>query len=111
MKQTAKKRRPARPAAKSARTKAGTTRQDNNKAVQPATNVGNPHAPAQESKKDTVITLLRRGNGATLDELMSATGWQAHSVRGFISGTVRKALGLKVVTERNSAGTSTYRIQ
>jgi len=48
------------------------------------------------TKKDIVLELLRRNEGATLAELMSATGWQAHSVRGFISGTVRKQLGLRV---------------
>ena len=44
----------------------------------------------QEAKGDIVIRLMRRKEGATLDELCAATGWQAHSVRGFIAGTLKK---------------------
>jgi hypothetical protein len=51
------------------------------------------------TKKDLVLALLRRDQGASLDELMTATGWQAHSVRGFLSGTVKKKLGLTVTRE------------
>lgn len=49
------------------------------------------------NKKSRVISLLQRRQGASLSELMSLTGWQAHSVRGFISGTLRKRAGLNVV--------------
>jgi hypothetical protein len=64
-------------------------------------------APAREYKKDTVLNLLQRENGATLDELMTSTGWQAHSVRGFISGTLRKKHGLNIErVKRNDAGTA-----
>lgn len=55
-----------------------------------------PTTAEQPTKKEAVLALLRRENGATLAELMTATGWQAHSVRGFISGTLRKRLGLVV---------------
>ena len=48
------------------------------------------------SKSETVIALLRQAGGATLQALMAATGWQAHSVRGFISGQVTKKMRLKV---------------
>jgi hypothetical protein len=68
-----------------------------------------PPAPPT-SKKDAVIALLQRPNGATLTELMTATGWQAHSVRGFISGTLRKKLGLSLTSAKNAAGEHTYRI-
>ncbi|MCB1460642.1 MAG: DUF3489 domain-containing protein [Nitratireductor sp.] len=40
-----------------------------------------------------MISLLSRKNGAPIAEMMEATGWQAHSVRGFLSGTVRKKFG------------------
>src|SRR5712691_7136577 len=47
------------------------------------------------TKKDAILTLLKRPKGATLKELRKATGWQAHSVRGFLSGVLKK-MGLKL---------------
>jgi Protein of unknown function (DUF3489) len=56
-----------------------------------------PSAPgAPTTKSETVLAMLRQSGGATLKALMAATGWQAHSVRGFISGQVTKRLRLKV---------------
>src|SRR5438309_2123385 len=69
---------------------------------QPKTATAEPTPAGKESKKDIVLRLLQRENGATLAELMAATGWQAHSVRGFISGTLRKKLGLTI--ERHGEG-------
>jgi hypothetical protein len=51
------------------------------------------------TKTDQVIGLLRRPSGASLADLMKSTGWQAHSVRGFLSGTLVKRRGLNVSSE------------
>lgn len=51
------------------------------------------------TKLSTVITLLRRPKGASINDLMNATGWQAHSVRGAISGAIKKKQGLAVTSE------------
>ncbi len=54
--------------------------------------------------------MLSRPDGSTLAELMKALSWQAHSVRGFISGTLGKKLGLKVQTSKSEGGDRVYRI-
>ena len=64
----------------------------------------------QGSRKDQVVAMLRRKQGATLVDIMTATGWQAHTVRGFISGTVVKKLGMKVESFRGDNKERTYRI-
>jgi len=64
---------------------------------------------APKGKLGALVTLLRRPEGAKLEELQTATGWQAHSVRGAISGAVKKKLGLTVSSEKTEAG-RVYRI-
>ena len=56
-----------------------------------------------------LVTMLRQKEGATIDAMMSATGWQAHSIRGAMSGSVKKALGLNVLSAKTDAG-RVYRI-
>ncbi len=62
------------------------------------------------TKGDVIQALLKREYGATLDELTAATGWQAHSVRGFLAGTLKKKLGCTVASERGEDGVRRYRI-
>lgn len=69
-----------------------------------------PSPAPQQSKTSTCLALLQRGDGASLQDLMSATGWQAHSVRGFLSGTVRKKMGLSLSLAEGDAGIRRYRI-
>ena len=54
----------------------------------------------QGSKTAKVLDLLKRSGGATLKELVKATGWQAHSVRGFLSGALGKKMGLTVTSTK-----------
>ena len=60
------------------------------------------------SKKAVVVGLLKRPGGATLRDLMVNTGWQAHSVRGFISGALGTKMGLTVNSERREDGERVY---
>jgi hypothetical protein len=56
------------------------------------------------SKAAKILDLLKRPEGATLKGLMKATDWQAHSVRGFLSGTLGKKMGLKVTSTKDEGG-------
>jgi Flp pilus assembly protein TadG len=62
------------------------------------------------SKTAKILDLLKRPGGATLRELMKATGWQPHSVRGFLSGTVGKKMGLTVASEKREDGERSYSV-
>lgn len=62
------------------------------------------------TKLATIIDAMRHPGGATIAQMMAGTGWQAHTVRGAISGMVRKRLGYEVVTEKGADGQRAYRI-
>jgi hypothetical protein len=62
------------------------------------------------TKQAQVIDLLRRPQGASIAELIKATGWQRHSVRGIIAGALKKKLGITVTAERTEDGERRYRI-
>ena len=68
-------------------------------------------ADRTNSKKAQVFDLLHKSKGATLAALIKATGWQAHSVRGFLSGTVGKKLGLKLKSIKGDDGERVYSIK
>ena len=66
-------------------------------------------APRAESKGAKILEMIGRAKGATLAEIMKATEWQAHSVRGFIS-TAGKKQGIKIESAKSDAGERTYKI-
>lgn len=84
---------PALPAPKGRHTKAATAAE--------------PQCPA--TKLGLVVSLLQRPEGASIETLCAATGWQAHSVRGVMSGAVKKKLGHAITSEK-AEGVRTYRI-
>ncbi len=69
-----------------------------------------PATPSKTSKQDQVLALLRRQEGASIDEIVAATDWQQHSARGFLSGAVKKRLGIDVITEKGADGVRRYHI-
>ena len=62
------------------------------------------------SKQTQLIEMLARPTGATMHQIAAATGWKAHTVRGSISGVLKKKLGLHIENERNGDGASVYRL-
>jgi len=68
-------------------------------------------APRGGSKSEIILGLLKREGGASLQELMEATGWQKHSVRGFLAGTVGKKMGLTLISKKTEDGMRIYSIQ
>ncbi len=81
-------------------------------------NVAPQSAPAQDtktpgtrahSKQATIIEMLKRTEGATIDQIIEATGWQAHTVRGTFAGAFKKKLGLSITSDKTQ-GHRVYRI-
>ncbi|MGF6862691.1 hypothetical protein ABIE69_003281 [Rhodobacteraceae bacterium MBR-64] len=56
--------------------------------------------PREGTKQATLIAMLRAPDGATIEEIMAATGWQSHTVRGAMAGALKKKLGLEVTSEK-----------
>jgi hypothetical protein len=71
---------------------------------------GEPKAPRGDSKTSQAIARMKAPGGTTLKMLMETFSWQAHSVRGFISGTLTKKMGLTVVSTKGENGERTYTI-
>ncbi len=63
------------------------------------------------SKTAQVLELIKRPGGATMQELMAATEWQPHSIRGFISGTLGKKMGLTVESAKTEDGKRSYSLK
>ena len=64
----------------------------------------------ETSKQATVIAMLKRPDGTTVQQVIEATGWLAHTVRGTFAGALKKKLGLNIVSEKSSGGERRYRI-
>jgi len=64
-----------------------------------------------DSKQAMVIGLLQRPEGATIAQIMEATGWQQHTVRGTLAGTLKKRLGLTITSAKEASGQRVYRIE
>jgi hypothetical protein len=73
--------------------------------------VAKPKVARDGSKTAKILDLLKRPGGATSKELMKATGWLPHSVRGFLSGTVGKKMGLTVTSAKGEDGERTYSVE
>jgi hypothetical protein len=66
--------------------------------------------PREGTKQAQLIEMLRRADGADLDEIAEATGWQKHTIRGAISGALKKKLGLAVTSTKDGQGRRVYRL-
>jgi hypothetical protein len=88
----------------SAKPRSGTKSRSKGKRAKPVV-----HHKTRGSKQEAVLALLSRPNGTTITAIMEATGWQAHSVRGFLAGVVRKKLGLTLQSEKTD-GERVYRV-
>jgi hypothetical protein len=67
-------------------------------------------ATGKRTKQQICLDLLSQQEGATIEELQAATGWQQHSVRGFLAGAVKKKLGRTLLSEKPDVGPRRYRI-
>src|SRR5437016_1719591 len=65
---------------------------------------------SRATKTASLLALLSKPDGATIEMLTKAAGWQTHSVRGFLAGHVRKKLGLDLLSEKDAEGPRRYRI-
>lgn len=79
------------------------------KATKGASRKDGPPTAREGSKKSVVLELIRRPDGASIQQIADATQWQAHSIRGFISGSLCKKMGLNVESFKRADGERAYR--
>lgn len=82
-----------------------------NKAAKSAKSPKKANGARNGSKTAKFLDLLKRSGGATSADLMKATGWQAHSVRGFISGVLGRKMGMKVTSTKVEDGERRYSLK
>ena len=68
-------------------------------------------AAPRQTKQQIMIDLLRRPEGAGIEEITAATGWQSHTVRGAMSGALKKKLGLDITSKKTEERGRVYRIE
>ena len=68
------------------------------------------HTPREGTKQAMLIDMLRKPEGATMEDIVAATGWQAHTVRGAMAGALKKKLGILITSEKDEARGRVYRI-
>jgi len=96
--------------AKKSRKKAKAPKRQTRRKIAVGTRSRNKPAIRKQTKQQACVELLSRQEGATIEELQAATGWQQHSVRGFLAGAVKKKLGLTLVSEKPDEKPRRYRI-
>ncbi len=103
----------ARKTATAASTKSAKPKLDAKSRPAPAANrdeARDEQPTARVTKHDRVLELLSQRSGTTIPEMMEATGWQQHSVRGFLAGTVKKKLGFTLTSSKSEGELRRYRI-
>ena len=70
-----------------------------------------PAKLSAQTKTDKILKLLQRNTGATIAEVAKATGWQRHSVRGFVSGTLKKKQGFEIKSTKETDKQRRYRME
>ena len=65
---------------------------------------------ARVTKHDRILAMLNHRDGVSIPEIMEATSWQQHSVRGFLAGTIKKKLGLALTSSKTTGNLRRYRI-
>ena len=78
--------------------------------MMPAPPVSRRGPSGRPSKQNACLALLTRPHGATIEDLQAATGWQTHSVRGFLAGAVKKKLGLTLLSSKADGEVRRYRV-
>ena len=82
----------------------------NTKSTKVATSSNAPRKRRENTKQAKLVALLRRPSGATIADLTRATGWQKHTVRGVLSGALKKKLGLTITSEKPEGKDRVYRL-
>jgi hypothetical protein len=86
------------------------TRRGRTKVAPSAADTAAPRKSRDGTKQAQLIAMLRRPGGATIAQIVEATGWQPHTVRGAFAGALKKKLGLEVTSEKAESGERIYRL-